>query len=250
MTRALAVRRTAVAYGVLGLLVAAATYPIWAFTIGAFWGVLISVVLGAGVVALVHHQSDASALRAMGATPLDDGRYPRLDNMVEGLTVAHGFRVPAVHVVEDAAPNAAVLARTPRNGVLVLTTGLIDRLDRVQLESVLAHELMRIRSGEAMANLTAAALPGRLAGVAAGPASRLATMITEGAVVIEADRAATEITRYPPGLEGALASIHADGRTVANNSRAHRHLWLDVPADAVVTSTFDLGDRIAVLQEL
>ena len=123
-------------------------------------------------------------------------------------------------------------------------------IDRVQLESVLAHELMRIRSGEAMANLTAAALPGRLAGVAAGPASRLATMITEGAVVIEADRAATEITRYPPGLEGALASIHADGRTVANNSRAHRHLWLDVPADAVVTSTFDLGDRIAVLQEL
>ena len=83
MTRALAVRRTAVAYGVLGLLVAAATYPIWAFTIGAFWGVLISVVLGAGVVALVHHQSDASALRAMGATPLDDGRYPRLNDSFE-----------------------------------------------------------------------------------------------------------------------------------------------------------------------
>ncbi len=250
MTRALAVRRTVLAYGVLGLLVAVVTYPIWAFTIGLVWGVLISLVIGAAVAALVHRQSDASALKALDASPLPEGRYPRLDNMVEGLTVAHGFRVPAMYVVDDAAPNAAVLARTPRAGVLVLTTGLIDRLDRVQLESVLAHELMRIRTGEAMANLTAAALPGRLAGVAAGPACRVADMITDGLVVIEADRAATEITRYPPGLEGALASIHADGRTVARNSRAHRHLWLNTPADAVVSSTFDLGDRIAVLQEL
>ena len=250
MNRSLAVRRTAVAYGVLGLVVAIVTYPIWALTIGPLWGVLISIVLGALVAGVVHRTSDAAALRALDAAPLAEGRYPRLDNMVEGLTVAHGFRMPSMHVVEDAAPNAAVMSRTPRTGVLVLTTGLVERFDRVQLESVLAHELMRIRTGEAMANLTAAALPGRLAAVAPGPAARLAGMITDGSVVIEADMAATDITRYPPGLESALASIQADGRTVAHDSRAHRHLWLAVPADAVLTSTFDLGDRIAVLQEL
>ena len=250
MTRALAVRRTAIAYGALALVVAVVTYPIWLFTIGALWGVLISVVLGAAVAFFLHRGSSAAALRALGAQPLVEGDHPRLDNLLEGLTVAHGFRAPDVHLVDDGAPNAAVLARTPREGTLVVTTGLLERLDRVQLEAVLAHELMRVRRGEATANLTVASLPARLAGISPGLASWAGHRITEGSVLVDADLAATDITRYPPGLEGALESIRTDGRTVATNGRAWRHLWLDVPEDAVVTSTFSLADRIAVLQEL
>ena len=250
MTRALAVRRTAVAYGVLALAIAVVTYPIWAFTIGFLWGVLISVVLGAAVAVVMHRRSAAAALGSLGARPLADGDHPRLDNLVEGLTVAHGFRVPDMYLVDDGAPNAAVLARTPREGALVVTSGLVERLDRVQLEAVLAHELMRVRRGEATVNLTVASLPGRLAGIAPGLASRAGRWITDGSVLVDADLAVTDITRYPPGLESALESIRTDGRTVANNSRAHRHLWLNVPDDAVVASTFTLADRIAVLQEL
>lgn len=250
MTRALAVRRTAIAYGVLALVVAVVTYPIWAFTIGFVWGVLISVVLGVAVAALVHRGSAASALRGLGARPLAEGEQPRLDNLVEGLTVAHGFRVPDVFVVDDGAPNAAVLARTPREGALVVTSGLLDRLDRVQLEAVLAHELMRVRRGEATVNLTVASLPARLAGILPGVAAWAGGRITDGSVLVDADLAVTDVTRYPPGLEGALESIRTDGRTVANNGRAYRHLWLNVPDDAVVASTFSLTDRIAVLQEL
>ena len=250
MTRALAVRRTAIAYATLALVVAVVTYPIWAFTIGFVWGVLISFVLGCAVAALIHRQSSAAALRSLGARPMADGAEPRLENLVEGLTVAHGFRVPDMYLVDDGAPNAAALARTPKEGALVVTTGLLERLDRVQLEAVLAHELMRVRRGEATVNLTVAALPARLAGVAPGVATWAGRRITEGSVLVDADLAVTDITRYPPALQGALESIRADGRTVANNSRAHRHLWLNVPDDAVVASTFTLADRIAVLQEL
>ncbi|MEM7287010.1 MAG: M48 family metalloprotease [Actinomycetota bacterium] len=250
MTRALAVRRTAIAYGLLALVVAVVTYPIWAFTIGFGWGVLISAVLGALVAGAMHRRSVASALRTLGARPLADGEHPRLDNLVEGLTVAHGFRAPDVHIVDDGAPNVAVLARTPREGTLVVTSGLVERLDRVQLEAVLAHELMRVRRGEATVNLTVASLPARLAGIAPGLAAWAGRRITEGYELVDADLAATEITRYPPGLERALESIRTDGRTVANNGRSCRNLWLDVPQDAVVSSSFTLADRIAVLQEL
>lgn len=250
MTRAVAVRRTAIAYGVLATIVAVVTYPIWAFTIGFLWAVLISLALGLGVAWWWHRQSAAAALRSLGARPLGEGEQPRVDNLVEGLTVAHGFRLPDLYLVEDSAPNAAVLARTPREGALVVTSGLVERLDRVQLEAVLAHELLRVRRGEATANLTVASLPARLAGIAPGVASWAGRAITDGAVLVDADLAVAEVTRYPPGLEQALESIRADGRTIANNSRAHRHLWLNVPDDAVVDSTFSLADRIAVLQEL
>ena len=250
MTRALAARRVAMTYGACALAVAVVTYPIWLFTVGWVWGILISVALGGLVAALLYLRSDAMALKALGTREAAPGEYPRLENLMEGITVAHGFRTPTVHIVDDSAPNAAVLARNPRRGNLVLTTGLLDRLDRVQLEGVLAHELTRIRTGEATLNLAAATVPGLLSSVLPTPGRALAARMLEGNVAVAADLAATDITRYPPGLESAFASIRQDGRVVAANRLPTRHLWVSPPAEAIVTPLFSLDDRIAVLQEL
>lgn len=214
------------------------------------WALALGVLLGAAVAGVAFLRGDQMALLALGAEPLEPGRYPQIDNIVEGLVVSNGFRMPALYVVEEAAPNAFVVGRTARHGALAVTTGLVESLRRIELEGVLAHELSRIRSGETRAAVTAATLVCRPLGFAGGLAETLAARLVDPAAGVRADLAGVSLTRYPPGLAAALARLDADGRTVARNPRAYRHLWIDPPDDAVVGAQFSISDRVEVLTEL
>ena len=217
-------------------------------------GVLLSVLLAvasAAVVAGVRYlTADRSVLRALGARPVADGELPRLENLLESLAVAHGFRSPTMYIIEDGAPNAAVVGRTSKHGALIVTTGLLERLRRIELEGVLAHELSRIRSGETVVNVTAAILAGKLFGFSDRLSTALGRHLVDDELAVRADMAGSELTRYPPGLAAALSSMRSDGRVVKANPRAYRHLWINVPDEAIVAQAFSLEDRIAVLQEL
>lgn len=251
MPTAAALSRARAAYGVVGGVIAVVVLVVGLLVgLGLVWSLLVALVLGGAIAAALYLGADAMALKALGAEPMAEGSRPRLENLLEGLTVAHGFRSPDVHLVQDSAPNAAVVGRSPSDASLVLTTGLLERLDRVELEGVLAHELMRIRTRQTVVNVSAATVGGRVLGFAPGLSRRVAGALLDTDAPVLTDFAGSGITRYPPGLCAALQSIHADGRTVATNPAAYRHLWLNPPGDAIAVQTFSIEDRIAVLQEL
>lgn len=114
------------------------------FLIGAVVGVVLAIVLS--VIAIV--KADAIVLRITKASPASESDYRRLHNIVEGLCVTIGVQKPEVFVIDDAAPNALVVAQGSSRNAIAVTTGLVDSLDRIQLEGVIAQLVSRLRSGE------------------------------------------------------------------------------------------------------
>jgi heat shock protein HtpX len=192
---------------------------------------------------------DRRLLDALGAEPLADSEQPRLVNMVDGLCVANGFRRPDLYVVDDTAPNMAVIGRHPTASALVITRGAIEQLGRIELEGSIAHELARMRSRAPLAEATVATL-GPIVGVVPPLRSMLVHHLLDPRTTVERDVEGVTLTRYPPGLARALEAIRADGRQPARSPHWMSHMWLVPPPDAPGDPEFDLEARIAVLDEL
>lgn len=208
--------------------------------------VLLALLLGAALLAWWWRTTAERVLRALGAEPADERHHARYHNLVDGLCLSFGVERPALHVIDTPALNAASVAGGGQAGI-VCTRGLLDRLDRVELEGALAHELARLRSGQAAAATAAVglvALPSLAGDGSVGrPLSGLGDALTPwrdrvlawvlGAErELEADRTAVEVTRYPPGLYHALCAIRDDTGTVASVSRATAVLWIHDPGGA------------------
>lgn len=190
----------------------------------------------------------ALILRATGAEPADPERQARLHNLVAGLAGSAGVPAPKLYVVDADAPNALAMGVHPRRSALIVTTGLLTDLDRMELEGVVARELVRIRRHDTTPGTAVVPLLVVLQRV-----RPLASYIANSAVgsghVLAADLGAVALTRYPPGLAGALAKIRVDGAVTA--SRTTAHLWLDPPlAGAGQDIHPPLDERIAALREL
>ena len=115
---------------------------------GGFSPILIIIGLGvAGIGAWgSYYKSDQIALASARAVPANPVTYRRLHNLVEGLCIAAGLPKPALYIVQDSSPNAFATGRDPDHAAIAVTTGLLERMNRVELEAVLAHELSHIRS--------------------------------------------------------------------------------------------------------
>ncbi|MFM7392527.1 MAG: M48 family metalloprotease, partial [Actinomycetota bacterium] len=106
----------------------------------------IAALVFSGVTAFVSYwKSDAIALHMSRAVPADPVTYKRLHNLVEGLCIAGGLPKPRVYVINDPAPNAFATGRNPKNAAIAVTTGLLDKMNRVELEGVVAHELSHVK---------------------------------------------------------------------------------------------------------
>jgi Zn-dependent protease with chaperone function len=153
-------------------------------------------------------------------------------------------------VVDDDAPNAFAVGSSPRSAAVVVTTGLLARLRRVELEAVLAHELSHVKEGSTALRTVAVPLVGLPATVLpSGLAGRLRRWVVDDAEAT-ADLAAIAVTRYPPGLAGALEVVAAGGGQVATPP-AVAHLWLAPPLGAFPPSPGEgLPERVAFLREL
>ena len=247
-------------------------------------GLAVDLLLGAGLVAVAvalvvavagvagaWWRSDAIALAVSHARPADPVAHARLHNLVEGLCIAGGLPKPRVYVIEDPAPNAFATGRDARHAAVVVTTGLLARLDRVELEGVLAHELSHIKSNDILVSTLAVTLVGvvtlladvslrflwwggprhrddRSDGGGGGPqvvvaalgfvlllVAPLVARAMRGAVSRQrealADVAGVALTRYPPGLISALEKLQDDTTVVHSASRATAHLWIESPID-------------------
>lgn len=205
---------------------------------------------------------DRLVLRAVRARPVSPDEEPRLHNVVEGVAAAAGLPKPAVYLVDEKAPNAFAVGRAGHASIGV-TRGLLDLLNRVELEGVVAHELAHVRAGDSLLGTVAATLVGSTVLLAefllrwlwwgrrrdgepegsvllvpAGLLLALLSPLVAGAIRAAvprrredlADVAGALLTRYPPGLASALRKMAADHTPmrVANNATAH--LWLRQPS--------------------
>lgn len=234
---------------------------------GAVGLIIALVVVGVGTF-LGWWKSDRIALAMSHARPADPEKYARLHNLVEGLCIAAGLPKPRVYVIEDSAPNAFATGRDPRHAAVAVTTGLLDKLSRIELEGVLAHELSHVKNYDILASTLAVTFVGiitlladftlrflwwggprhRNDSRAGGPgpaailgvlgfvlllAAPLAARVMQFAVSRRretlADFTGVSLTRYPPGLISALEKLKDDSTVVHSSSRATAHLWIESP---------------------
>ncbi len=228
------------------------------FLIGAPWWLapIIGFGVALGFVMLRIRRADQYVLSKLGGTLVSEDDIPRFANLLEGLSLRAGVTEPDVYVVDDPACNAASVMVEDRSSIVV-TKGLLDTLNRLELEAVAAELLVRLKSGDAFAATIGAALFGiplidtPLAGaakpLAAWAIGRLITPDRD----IEADMAAVALTRYPPGLQSALTRISHASALPAKATAGSQHLWLVTDHTARTVVPFSpLEWRIEVLTEL
>ena len=109
-------------------------------------GLAIGLVVAATAMLLIERRAPEVALRSLGAKPIAPGAEPRLESLVESVCASHGISEPKLYLVESRAPDAAV-AGSVSDTRLVLTTGALRQLDRLELEAVVARELVQFGSG-------------------------------------------------------------------------------------------------------
>lgn len=213
--------------------------------------------------------ADRIALAMSHARRVSPEEEPRYHNLVEGLCIAAGLPKPELYLIEDPAPNAFATGRNPQHAAVAVTTGLLDKMSRVELEGVLAHELSHIRNYDILVTTIAVTLvgvvvlisdwalrflwwggprhrddssEGRGAGAVVGVVgvvlllvAPLSARLLQFAVSRRreslADVTGVRLTRYPPGLIAALEKLRSDTTVVHSGSRATAHLWIESPLD-------------------
>ena len=231
-------------FGIVALVLTGLGHPVVGLVVGSALGVAISVVVSAGATSLV--------LRSLGARRADEDDVPRAQNLVEGLCASMGLPLPALWVVQDDARNALALGRGHRTAALVLTSGLAANLDPVALEGVLAHELTHVKRADIASATVAVAVLLPFATLVPGVGTVVHRLAGRGRE-FRADRLAVAVTRYPPGLRGALSDL-ADGPPPSPGSplagravgRATRWLWtvaLPLPASTPGSVAGRVGER-------
>lgn len=261
-------RRSALLVAAFVVVVAGAA---WAFNLligGGVAGLAVALVVAGGVAAGAYWKSDAVALAMSHARPADPVEHARLHNLVEGLCIAGGLPKPRVYVVDDDAPNAFATGRDPRHAAVAVTTGLLDKLNRIELEGVLAHELSHVKNYDILVSTLAVTMVGMVALLSdwalrflwwggprhrddqntGGPGPQAVMAVVGFALLLLAPVAArlmqfavsrrretladltgVSLTRYPPGLVSALEKLRDDQTVVHSGSRATAHLWIESP---------------------
>src|SRR6266545_3127843 len=126
-------------------------------------GTLVALALSGALAFASYWKADSVALAVSRAHPADPTEYQRLYNLVEGLTIASGLPMPRLYIVNDPAPNAFATGRNPRHAAVAVTTGLLEKMNRVELEGVLAHELSHIKNYDILVSTLAVTLVGAVA---------------------------------------------------------------------------------------
>lgn len=204
--------------------------------------------------------SDKIVIKMTGAKEITREQSPDLWNVVENLAITAGLPMPKVYIVNDPAPNAFATGRNPEHAVVAVTTGLLQILDRTELEGVIAHELSHIGNRDMLVMTVAVVLAGFIAiladffmrtmlfggnndrgkhpaflilaivGIILAPiAAKLIQMAVSRKREYLADASGALLTRYPEGLASALEKISAYGRPMQRRSHATAHLFISDP---------------------
>src|SRR5512136_2287850 len=243
----------------------------WFFEYVTGWGkggLALAVIVAMGMAAIGYYASDKIVLGISRARPVTKEDYPYLYNVVEGLAIAAGIPTPKCYVIDDTAPNAFATGRKPKTAVICVTTGILQKLNRVELEGVVAHEMSHIKNYDVrlqtlvvvMAGVVALLSDwmlrsfmwgggrrrGRRSGGSGGAEGILvlvglvlAVLSPFIATIIQlavsrkreflADASGAMLTRYPAGLASALRKISADTEPLEAANKATAHLYIANP---------------------
>ncbi len=236
----------------------------WLFgkTAGYGWlGLALALIFSALASFGSYFYSDKLVLAISGAHPVSRAEEPYLDNVIEGLSIAAGLPKPRAYIIESEALNAFATGRNPENSALAVTRGLLKKLDRLELEGVVAHEMAHIANYDIKIATLAAVLVGTvvllsewflrfffwddsdrdrgfspflglLAFILALLAPLFATLIQLALSRKReylADAEAARLTRYPEGLASALEKIARDSTPLASATSATAHLFIVNP---------------------
>ena len=204
--------------------------------------------------------SDKIVIASMRAKEATKEKHSELIRIVENLAITAGLPMPRVYIVPESAPNAFATGRNPKRAVVAVTEGLLTRLDRSELEGVIAHELAHIGNRDMLLGTVVVVLVGFISIISdillraqifgGGRGSRESGVFTllmiAGAIIAPiaalllqlaisrkreflADASGALLTRYPEGLANALVKISSDPTPMRRASTATAHLWLASP---------------------
>ncbi|HEY4500155.1 MAG TPA: M48 family metallopeptidase [Candidatus Paceibacterota bacterium] len=224
----------------------------------------IAVVFSLGMSFTSYWFSDKIVLRMSHAEPVTKENAKELYNIVENLAITAGLPLPKIYLINEAAPNAFATGRDPEHAVVAVTSGLLQRLDRSEIEGVIAHELSHIGNRDMLISTMAVILVGFISiasdffmrslwwgrgrrgnrgthpvilliaialAILAPIAGTLMRLAISRKREFLADASGALLTRYPDALASALNKISSDPTPsrVASNTTAH--LWFDDPFD-------------------
>jgi len=266
------------------------------FVIGEFAGGLNYAITGAiilgvlGVLAALYsyYLGSATVLSAVGAHEADPHQFQQLYNIVQTLAIGDGLPVPKVYIIEDPSPNAFATGRDPQHAAVTVTTGLLQMMNREELEGVLAHEMSHIknfdvrlllvvttmiglaailssvvwngalrfrsRDGRALLVVFVVGIIFTLIAFIVGPIMQLALSRQRESL---ADVSGVDLTRNPVGLINALKKIAANEKPMQRFNHAVAAMCIDNPTEhhgSFFNHLFDthppIEERIAALEKI
>ena len=234
--------------------------------------------------------SDKLVLTMTGARQIQESDNPKLFALIQEVCIASGLPMPKVAIVEDRAPNAFATGRDPQHALIAFTTGILEVMDRDELQGVIAHEMSHVANRDTLVSAVAATTAGAIAILSDflmrmmwwGGGRRddregnnnpialivsllvlilapIAAMLLKAAISRRrealADATAVAFTRNPAGLRKALEVLQADSTVVQHASNAVAHLYIESPLDSSSVSKLfathpPLSERIAILRTM
>src|SRR5467141_2249914 len=266
------------------------------FVVGEFAGGLSYAITGAivlgvlGVLAALYsyYLGSATVLSAVGAHEADPHQFQQLYHSVQTLAIVDGLPVPKVYIIEDPSPNAFATGRDPQHAAVTVTTGLLQMMNREELEGVLAHEMSHIKNFDVRLLLVVTTMIGLAAIISSvvwngalrfrsrddrallivfavgiiftliafivGPIMQLALSRQRESL---ADVSGVDLTRNPAGLIGALKKIAANEKPMQRFNHAVAAMCIDNPTEhhgSFFNHLFDthppIEERIAALEKI
>jgi heat shock protein HtpX len=245
-------------------------------------GLVIALVIAGFMSIGSYRYGDKVVLASARAREVSAEQEPRLHNVVEGLAIAAGTQKPRVYIVPEQAPNAFATGRDPDHSSIAVTQGLLDTMNRVELEGVIGHEMSHVVDRDILLGTIVATLVGAVVliseffmrswfwgglggrrGNDRGGGAGGAVLLAVGFVLLIlapifgqlirfavsrqreylADAQGALLTRYPPGLASALKKIEGSPTAMRSANNATAHLWLNQPSRVE-------GDKMGALEKL
>ena len=274
----------------MGVLVWLVVYAALAY-FGTSTAGIVPIAVGIALVSVwgSYYGSDKLVLTMTGAKLIQQSDNPKLFDLIHEVVIASGLPMPKVAIVVDSAPNAFATGRNPEHALIAFTTGILDAMDRDQLQGVIAHEMAHVANRDTLVSAVAATTAGAIAILSDmltrmmwfGGRDRnregggnplllvvslvililapLAAMMLKSAISRKreslADATAVAFTRNPAGLRSALEVLASDSTVVQQRSTAVAHIWIESPLDAKSVSKLfsthpPIAERIAVLRSM
>ena len=235
-----------------------------------------------------YYGSDKLVLTMTGAKLIQESDNPKLFDLIQEVIIASGLPMPKVAIVIDSAPNAFATGRNPEHALIAFTTGILDAMDRDQLQGVIAHEMSHVANRDTLVSAVAASTAGAIAILSdflmrmmffggrrdnnsnSNPIALVVSLLVLimapiAAVLLKsaisrkreslADATAVSFTRNPAGLRSALEVLARDSTVVQQRSTAVAHIWIESPLDAKSVSKLfashpPIEERIATLRAM